>query len=353
MTKTNFYAGPGKLPASVLTRIAQELHDYRQSGFSVMEISHRAPLILELIERTQAKFKQLLQLDPQDEVVFLQGGGSLQFAMLTMNLSAPGDAVDYVDTGYWSQKAIAVAQELGRDVQIVAANSAGIPSQLNLRPDAKYLHLCSNNTVMGTQWTEFPTSTGPLVADMSSDLLSRELSMAPFGLVYAHAQKTLGAAGVTVVIIPHATRAKFLPVIPSFLSYETHIQAKSNYHTPPVFAIYVMECVLDWLMDEIGGVAAMEAINRKKAQTLYECLDASALFRCPITPRDRSMMNVVFDLAEPSLTSRLVEAAENQGILGLAGHRHRGGLRASLYNAVTQADVEGLVDFLGEFERTS
>lgn len=350
MSLYNFYAGPGKLPRTVLNRIESELKDFRTTGFSVMEISHRAEPIVQMIERTQAKFKRLLNLDDEDEVLFLQGGGTMQFAMVPMNLSNIGDKVDYVDTGYWSQKAIKVAQELDRDVAIAGKSETAIPQDLCIRSDAKFLHLCSNNTVMGTQWFQFPVTDVPIIADMSSDILSREIAMQDFGLVYAHAQKTIGAAGVTVVVIPKKTLSLIRPVMPSFFGYDAHINAKSNYHTPPVFAIYVVECMLDWLADEIGGVTAMEAINQQKSQLLYEFLDSSSLFQCPVSQSDRSIMNAIFDLYDPSHSADLLHQAQSAGIFGIEGHRSKGGFRASLYNAVTLNDVKYLVEFLTYFE---
>ncbi len=317
-----------------------------------MEISHRAGPILGLIERTQNKFKKLLELDDEDQVLFLQGGGTLQFSMIPMNLSSEGDKVDYVDTGYWSQKAIDAAKDLDRDVGIAGTSYTGIPKNLNIRTDAKYLHLCSNNTVMGTQWFDFPKTDIPIVADMSSDLLSRTISAKDFGLIYAHAQKTIGAAGVTVVIIPKKTVDILQPVNIKFLDYKTHIQAQSNYHTPPVFSIYVVECMLDWLQEEIGGVKNMEKLNQKKSAMLYSFLDQSSLFDCPVDMQDRSMMNVVFDLKDEALYDTLNNKAFEKGIIGIQGHRSKGGFRASLYNAVTIEDVQALVDFLSDFEKS-
>ena len=349
----NFYAGPGKLPTSVLARIGKELHNYRSTGMSVVEISHRAKPIVDLIERTQQKFKELLGLAAGDEVLFLQGGGSMQFIMLAMNLSEKGDSVDYVDTGYWSKKAIGAALELERDVHIAGVSETGIPKHLSIRENAKYLHLCSNNTVMGTQWFKFPETDVPLVADMSSDILSRSIQANDFGLIYAHAQKTIGTSGVTAVIIPEKTREQLLPVTPSFLSYASHIEAASNYHTPPVFSIYVVECMLDWLRDEIGGVENMEKINQEKAEKFYAFIDQSSLFDCPVVKEDRSMMNVVFNLSDEGLTDKLLNRADANGMIGIKGHRSKGGLRVSLYNPVTVEDVEALIQFLTDFENAS
>lgn len=346
----NFYAGPGKLPPAVLARLQRELTNYRGLGLSVMEINHRAPAVLDLIARTTLKIKHLLKLDEQDEVILLQGGGSLQFIMAAMNLSAAGDAVDYVDTGYWSGKAIQSALELGRDVHVVAKSHTAIPKQFQCRENAKYLHICTNNTVMGTQWHDIPEVSVPVVADASSDFLSRPFDYGRFGVCYAHAQKTIGAAGVTIVVLRKDMLERLQNVVPEFLSYSTHIQAKSNFHTPPVFAIHVVECMLDWLNDEVGGLEEMGRVNQAKSDLLYDFLDHSTGFNAPVLEEDRSQMNVVFELNAPSRQEAFLAAADRAGILGLAGHRARGGLRASLYNAVTLEDVRRLVGFLQDFE---
>ena len=353
MTHTvhNFYAGPTKLPVSVMERIRNELTDYRGTGMSVMEISHRAPQVLELLERTQEKIRRLMGLAGDDVVLFLQGGGSLQFCMVPMNLSAAGDAVDYIDTGYWAAKAIDTARQLGRDVHVAAKDHSAIPFALSVRADARYLHICTNNTVMGTQWQDIPASPISLVADMSSDILSRNIDVSRFALIYAHAQKTIGVAGVTVVIVPWQTQEMIQPGLPSFFDYRTHAVASSNYHTPPVFAIYVVECMLDWLEQEVGGLKAMETLNKRKAALLYETLDASTLFRCPVPLGSRSMMNVVFDAVNPKTVPIFCQQARDAGLLGLEGHRARSGFRASLYNAVTLEDVEALTRFITDFER--
>lgn len=346
----NFYAGPGKLPTSVLKRIAAELTNYRGSGMSVMEISHRAKPIVDLIERTQLKIKHLLGLRHESEVLLLQGGGSLQFLMVPINLSALGDPVDYIDTGYWAGKAISSAREIGRDVCVIAKDHRGIPEKVECRSQAKYVHLCTNNTVMGTQWHRVPKLSVPIVADASSDFLSRSFDYGQFDLCYAHAQKTIGTSGVTVVVLKKDLLKRFQRVESQFLSYDAHIKASSNFHTPPVFAIYVVECMLDWLMDDIGGLEAMGKINQEKADLIYDFLDKSTLFKSSISIDSRSLMNVVFDMQEPEQQSSLLALAEAQGIVGLAGHRMRGGLRASIYNAVTLDEVARLVRFLSSYE---
>ena len=350
----NFYAGPGTLPAPVMRRIQAEMLDYRGLGMSVMELSHRSDAVLELIDTTLAQLRRLLRLGPDHEVLLLQGGASLQFVMVPMNLSPPGGKVDYVHSGYWTAKAIDEARRLGRDVAVAASSAPAhrhIPADLTVRRGASYLHLCTNNTVEGTQWHRMPETAVPLVADMSSDILSREIDSSAFACLYAHAQKTLGPAGVTVAVLRRDMLERIPAGLPAMLDYRTHLQHHSNFNTPPVFAIYVVQCVLDWLERDIGGVAAMEALNRRKAALLYAALDASALFHCPVAAESRSAMNVTFDLPTPELHARFLAEATARGLVGLAGHRSVGGCRASLYNAVTLDAVEDLVAFLHDFER--
>ena len=350
----NFFPGPGALPLAVLQRIRSELLDYRGLGMSVLELSHRSDAALQLIADTLAQLRRLLDLDERFELVLLQGGASLQFAMVPLNLSPPGGKVDYLDTGYWTARAIAEARRLGRDV-LVAGSSAPyhhrLPADLQVRPDACYLHLCSNNTVEGTQWQHLPQVPVPLVVDVSSDILSRQLDYRGVACLYAHAQKTLGPAGVTVVALRRELVNRVPENLPTMLDYRPHIAHDSNYNTPPIFAIYVVRCVLDWLEQQIGGLAAMEALNRRKAALLYGVIEESSLFHCPVERDARSLMNVVFTLPRAQLQTRFLAAAAEQGLVGLAGHRSVGGLRASLYNPVSLDAVERLAAFMRRFER--
>lgn len=339
------------MPVSVLKRIQRELMDYEGSGLSVMEWSHRSAPIVELLERVQAKLRRLLKLPASADVLLLQGGGSLQFHMVPLNLSLPHDPVDYIDTGYWTRKAIDSCRDMGRDVHIVAENHTAIPRDLRVRSQSKYLHICTNNTVVGTQWMSPPSVEIPLVADMSSDLLSGPQDINAYDLVYAHAQKTIGTAGVTIVVFNERIRESIVADVPPFFDYRVHAAAGSNFHTPPVFAIYVVDCMLDWLETEIGGLEHMGEINRRKAEILYSLLDASAMFVSPVERASRSLMNVVFDIHDEELSKRFSDAAKAQGFLGLDGHRSRGGFRASLYNAVTVKDVMCLADFMRTFEQ--
>lgn len=350
----NFYPGPGALPLPVLHRIQSELLNYRGLGMSVMELSHRSEAALTLIEDTLGRLRRLLGLDERFEMMLLQGGASLQFAMVPLNLSPEGGKVDYVDTGYWTVKAIAEARRLGRDVHIAgsdAPNHRRLPAKLAVRADTSYFHFCSNNTIEGTQWPAMPRVDAPLVVDMSSDILSRRFDCHEVACLYAHAQKTLGPAGVTVVALRRDMLARIPEGLPTMLDYRPHIAHTSNYNTPPIFAIYVVGCVLDWLEQDVGGLAAMEALNARKAALLYAAIDDSALFFCPAEAGARSAMNVVFRLHDTTLETQFLHEATEAGLIGLAGHRSVGGCRASLYNPVTLEAIEDLVAFMHRFER--
>lgn len=339
------------MPISVLQRIQAEMLDYRGSGMSVMEWSHRSKPIEELLERVHVKLRRLLRLPSTSDVVLLQGGGSLQFHMVPMNFSLPNDPVDYVDTGYWTRKAIAACQSMGRDVHIAAKSHTSIPSVLNVRSDAKYLHICTNNTVVGTQWKLAPEVALPIVADMSSDILSGPQDINRYDLVYAHAQKTIGTAGVTIVVLNERMRQSVVQGVPPFFDYRAHVAAGSNFHTPPVFAIYVVDCMLDWLEVEVGGLDRMGEINTEKARLLYDFIDGSTLFTSSVEKSARSQMNVVFDIEDIGVAKRFSDESHAEGFVGLEGHRTRGGYRASLYNAVTPEEVGTLVDFMRFFEQ--
>lgn len=353
----NFYAGPTGLPRNVMERIRVELGDFQGTGMSVMEISHRAPEVEFLLADTTERVRRLLGLGDESDVLLLQGGGSLQFAMVPMNFSAPGDPVDYVDTGYWAAKAIREPRTLGRDVAVVASSAdrdhTYVPpaGSIRPRPDARYLHLVTNNTVEGTQFHQAPAVAVPVIADMSSDLMSDTFDPAAYDVVYAHAQKNIGVAGVTVVVARRRMLDDIVGELPAVLDYRVHRQHRSNFHTPPTFAIYVTWLMLGWLADDIGGLASMGGINRRKAQILYDYLDSVPFYRTTVDPASRSLMNVVFDLPTPQLLAEFLAEAQQTGIAGLAGHRSVGGCRASLFNAVTVESVERLVDFLHTFER--
>jgi len=345
----NFYPGPGALPASVLATVERELRSYQRSGMSIMEFSHRSAAVTELIDDTLERLRRLLCLDEQWELILLQGGGSLQFLMVPYNLSRPHERIDYIDTGYWTQRAIKEALCCRRDLQVIADSAAADYHELPVlekdvhSTDARYLHICTNNTVVGTQWHQLPDVDTPLVLDASSDFLARELDLSGVHLLYAHAQKNIGLAGVTVVAV---RKASILPddSLPAMLSYQAHIDKTSNYHTPPVFAIYVTNLMLKWLEHEMGGLNTIAALNREKARRLYAAVDQSAVFHCPVKPADRSRMNVIFSSGDDIIDQQFIVDCAEHNIIGIAGHRSRKGLRASLYNAVSPEDVEALIE---------
>jgi phosphoserine aminotransferase len=353
----NFNAGPGALPLPVLERIREELFDYRGTGMSVMEMSHRSAVFEELIGRTEMRLRRLIAVPEEYAVIFLQGGGSLQFAMVPMNLHLAGKPVDVLHTGMWTAKAIA---ELKKSVHYRLAASTEeakfmrVPrlNEIDLSPDASYVYMCTNNTIEGTEWNRIPdTGDVPLVADMSSDIASRPVDVTQFGLIFAGAQKNLGPSGATVVIIRRDLAERADKFVPTILQYRTQIKEKSLYHTPPMFAIYVIELVLEWLEAQ-GGLAAIEKRNEAKARTLYDAIDASRIYSCPVEKDSRSRMNVVFRIAggDETLEKKFIQKAAETGIVGVGGHRSVGGMRVSLYNAVSLEGVEALVQFMCEFE---
>ncbi len=349
----NFYPGPATLPLPALERARDELLDYQGTGMSIMETSHRSAAYDAVHNEAGELVRELLRLPDKYHVLFLQGGASLQFAMVPMNLLGDGRSADYVVTGSWSKKAITEAKILGK-VHVAGSsedvNFTHIPKDLDLTPDATYVHITSNNTIFGTQYHAFPVTKGvPLVADMSSDFLWREFDAAPFGLIYAGAQKNLGPAGVTVVIIRDDVLQKCAENIPTLLKYTTHVEKNCLFNTPPCFAIYMVRTVLQWVKER-GGLPGMEARNREKAGLLYGLIDERPdFFRCPVAKEDRSVMNVVFRLPTEELEKQAVKEAEYQGFIGLKGHRSVGGIRVSMYNAMEPGGVKALVDFLRVF----
>ena len=352
----NFNPGPAALPETVLEEIQASLLNYGGSGMSVMEISHRSKWFEEIIDDAVQRSRRLLKLGDHFKVLFLQGGASLQFAMVPMNLLPAGRSADYVDTGTWSTKAIKEAQTLGKSVNVVATsadrNYACIPKEIAFTPDAAYVHITSNNTIKGTQWSRFPDTGGvPLVADMSSDIMSRSFDPNPFGLIYAGAQKNIGPAGVCLVIVRDDMLGRVPASLPSMLKYTTYASKNSLYNTPPSFAIYTVQLVLKWLEESVGGLTEMEALNQKKAERLYGCLDAGGFYRPTADTESRSLMNVTFRLPDEDLEKEFVAQALENGLGGLKGHRSVGGCRASIYNATTLDAVNALVAFMKEFER--
>jgi phosphoserine aminotransferase len=352
----NFNAGPAALPLPVLEEIRDEMLDFRGSGMSILEVSHRSKWFEEVLDEAILRIKRVLRLDDRYHVLFLQGGASLQFAMIPMNLALTDKPLDYVDTGTWATKAIKEAQIQGKNVRVVASSAdreyTYIPQHVPIDPDASYLHVTSNNTIRGTQWQAFPADVRvPLLSDMSSDIFSRIFDPQPFGLIYAGAQKNAGPAGVTLVILRDDLLSRVPGSLPTMLRYSTFVDKKSMFNTPPCFAIYVVLLVMKWLEETVGGLAAMEAINRRKAALLYDYLDSQDFYRGTTEASSRSLMNATFRLPDPALESRFIAEALAAGLGGLKGHRSVGGCRASLYNAVPLEAVAALVAFMREFAR--
>jgi phosphoserine aminotransferase len=350
----NFNPGPAALPESVLKKAQSEFLNFRGSGMSVTEISHRSKEFDAVHNEAIARVKRLLRLDDDFEVLFLHGGASLQFCMVPMNFSAPGQAVDYVNTGTWATKAIKEAKIMGREVNVIASsedeNFSYIPRDITVSPEAAYLHICSNNTIKGTQWAAYPNAGQvPLVADMSSDIFSRVFDPKPFGCFYAGAQKNMGPAGVALVVIRKDMLDRVPDGLPTMLDYRTHVGKNSLFNTPPCFAIYLAGLVLEWLEEEIGGVAAIEKINKRKAGLLYGYMDSTDFYRATAASDSRSLMNVTFRLKDEDLEPKFLAEATERGLGGLKGHRSVGGCRASIYNPTTLETVEELVAFMKKF----
>lgn len=351
----NFNAGPAALPLPVLERIQHELPDYQGTGMSVMEFSHRSKEYEAIHNGAQARLRKLLGVPSNYRVLFLQGGASLQFAMLPMNFLNQGSA-HYVLTGSWSEKAAEEARRYGTvevDDWAKADGYRDIPEHVEARGgDAlKYVHITTNNTIYGTQWKATPQVEAPLVADMSSDILSRRINVEDFALIYAGAQKNLGPSGVTVVIIRDDFLATADSDVPTMLSYETHVKASSLYNTPPTFAIYVMDCVLEWL-EETGGIDGVEKRNREKSQAIYGVIDAHRdLYLGHAVERARSDMNVTFRLRDDDVTKAFLEEAAQRSFVGVKGYRTVGGVRVSLYNAVPVEAATRFATFMEDFAR--
>lgn len=352
----NFSAGPAVLPLPVLEQAQRDLLSLPGVGMSVLEISHRSKTFDEIIQTCEADMRKLAGIPDNYRVLFLQGGASLQFSMIPMNLLPEGGSADYVVTGSWSQKAVKEAKRVGT-VKIAGSTESEkftrIPAaqELTLDPGAAYVHITTNNTIYGTQWQYVPdTGQVPLVADASSDIFSRPIDVTRYGLIYAGAQKNLAPAGVTLVIIRDDLVKRTPQTLPTMLQYAVHADNRSLYNTPPVFAIYVMGLVLKWLGEQ-GGLAAIEQANARKADKLYTEIDRTGFYRGHAAKDSRSRMNVTFRLPSEELEKTFIKEATAAGLDGLKGHRSVGGLRASIYNAFPEAGVDALVDFMRTFEK--
>jgi len=351
----NFGAGPAMLPAEVMALARQEFCNYRKTGCGLIELSHRGAEFAEVLERAVANIRELMALSDDYAVCFIQGGASLQFAMVPMNLMKPDGFAQYADTGTWAAKAMKEAKLFG-EVKVIASSKESkydhIPEIRHWHPEAaaSYVHITSNNTIYGTQYHSFPETEAPLVADMSSDIMSRVVDVSQFGLIYAGAQKNLGPSGVALVIIRKDLLARTPAKLPTMLKYSTYVEENSLYNTPPTFAIYMIALVTDWLK-KIGGLGAIEEINDAKSEALYERIDAGDFYVSPVEPASRSRMNVVFRLPSEELEAKFLKEAKGEGLIGLKGHRSVGGIRASIYNAMPLAGVERLIDFMNDFEQ--
>ncbi len=348
----NFSAGPAVLPEPVLKKVQDELLNYRETGMSVMELSHRSAPFQNIIEEAQGLLRELLSIPDDYRVVFMQGGASLQFSMIPLNLLGEGEGADYIVTGSWSKKAVKEAEKVGDIRTLSLAEPFEIPAYTpeDFSPDSSYVHITSNNTIEGTRFHDYPdTGRVPLIADMSSHILSEKIDVSSFGLIYAGAQKNLGPSGVTVAIIRDSLIGKASDTCPTMLNYETYVKHDSLFNTPPTFSIYVLKLVLEWVKEN-GGVEGMQEHNERKAALLYNCIDESSLFHNPVPEKNRSLMNIPFTTGNEELDADFLKGAKAEGFEFLKGHRSVGGMRASLYNAMPLEGVKSLVDFMKKFE---
>ena len=350
----NFSAGPAALPESVLKQAQEEMLDWHGAGMSVMEMSHRGKAFMSIAEEAEADLRELMAIPDDCKVLFLQGGASTQFAMVPLNLMGSTGKADYINTGSWSKKAIAEGRRYG-EVNVLADTSADytVPAaaSLSFSPDAAYVHYTPNETIQGVEFPYVPeTGELPLVADMSSTILSRPIDISKFGIIYAGAQKNVGPAGLTLVIVREDLIGKAPESCPAMLDYRIHADAGSMYNTPPTYSWYLAGLVFKWLKAQ-GGLEVMAVVNERKAESLYEVIDASDFYSNPVDPDCRSWMNVPFTLADSGLDSLFLDEAAVAGLVTLKGHRSVGGMRASIYNAMPEEGVQALIDFMKEFER--
>lgn len=351
----NFSAGPAMMPEQVLKRAADEMLEYGDSGQSVMEMSHRSKEYQAIIDSVEAKLRQVMSIPDNYKVLFLQGGASSQFAMIPLNLMNRNNKADFVITGQWANKAYQEASRYGK-CNVVASSKdktfSYIPEldKSKFDPEADYFHICYNNTIYGTRFNGLPdTGDVPLIADMSSCILSEPVDVSKFGLIYAGAQKNMGPAGLTVVIIREDLIGNAMDITPTMFNYKIHADNGSMYNTPPTYGIYILGLVLDWIIEK-GGLTEMAKLNRRKAELLYNYLDSSKLFKATVSGKDRSLMNVPFVTGSDELDAKFVSEAKKEGLINLKGHRTVGGMRASIYNAMPYEGVEKLVEFMRKFE---
>ena len=351
----NFSAGPATLPYEVLVQAAKDIVNFNDNGIGLIEMSHRSKDFVAVVDECEALLRELMGIPDNYKVLFLQGGASTQFAMVPMNLLGPSKSATYLNTGTWSKKAIKEAKLFGNiDVpyssEDTVFNSVPLPDEYQAAPGVEYLYFVSNNTIYGTQFHQFPETDVDLVCDMSSDILSRQIDVSRFGIIFAGAQKNMGPAGCTVVIIRDDLLDRTPDNVPTMLRYKTHADKGSMFNTPPCFAIYTIGLVLKWLK-ELGGLPTMEKMNRDKAELLYEAIDNSDFYRGHAKFDSRSLMNITFNLPTPELEAQFIQEATAKSLNGLKGHRSVGGCRASIYNAFPREGVEKLIEFMAEFEK--
>jgi len=351
----NFSPGPATLPYSVLQEAARDIVNFHDKGIGLIELSHRSREFMAVAEETESLIRELLEVPDNYKVLFLQGGASSQFFMIPMNLLGSGKKATYLNTGTWSKKAIKEAQLFG-DIDVAYSSEETtfdrVPaaSEYEVAPDSEYLYFVSNNTIYGTQFQDMPDKDALLISDMSSDILSRPIDVSRFGIIFAGAQKNMGPAGVTVVIIRDDLLDRTPDTVPTMLKYKTHADKGSMFNTPPCFAIYCVGRVMNWLKKQ-GGVGEMEKINRRKAALLYDAIDSTDFYRGHAQKDSRSLMNISFNLPTPELEAQFIQEAAQAGLDGLKGHRSIGGCRASIYNAFPEEGVAKLVDFMAAFAR--
>ncbi len=351
----NFSAGPSMLPEPIISDVATELLNYKGCGESVMEMSHRSAEFKAILADAEANLREIMNIPDNYKVLFVQGGGTLQFAMVPLNLAVNSKKIDFVITGQWADKAYKEAVKMGYDTHIAASSKEDtytwIPKikKEDIRPDADYVHICFNNTIYGTKFPYIPeTGDIPLVADMSSCILSEELDVTKFGVIWAGVQKNIAPAGVAVVIIREDLIGKAAADVPNYLDYKIHAENDSSYNTPNTFSIYVAGEVFKYLKAN-GGVAAMEKKNIAKADKLYDYIDGSGYYKCPVNKEDRSLMNVVFVIGDTDAEKKFVAEAKAAGLHNLGGHRTVGGMRASIYNAMPEEGIDALIEFMKKF----
>ena len=349
----NFSAGPSILPEEVLKTAAAEMLDYKGSGMSVAEMSHRSKVYISIFDECEALLREVMAIPENYKVLFLQGGATTQFAMVPMNLMTKNGKADYIVSGNFAKKAFGEAKKFGDAV--AAASSADkdfsyVPTNVSFRPDADYVHICQNNTIYGTKYAELPdTGDIPLVADMSSCILSEPFDVSKYGVIYAGAQKNMAPAGLTVVIIREDLIGNAPENIPTMMDYKTHADAGSMYNTPPCYSIYMCKLVLEWIKS-MGGLEEMKKRNEKKAAMLYDVLDNSSLFVSKVAKENRSIMNVTFSTGDADLDAKFIAEAAKENLVNLKGHRAVGGMRASIYNAFPEEGVDALIEYMKEFE---